>query len=72
MSEKLFLITRELFEQATSAEMIAELEGMLSVYIQHAPVDRAQLATTTNISSKLLLFLHKAEKEVEIEDDTYK
>jgi superfamily II RNA helicase len=62
---KLQLISKDLLESTTAAEISTELELMLSVYIQHAPVDRLSLANVAGLTSRLITYVNKLEIEVE-------
>ena len=69
-------LSQDLFRSFTAAEISYELEMMLSVYIQHAPVDRLTLANAAGLTTRLINYLNKVETELErtelIENDTYK
>lgn len=75
MSERLQLITRELFKKTTAAELTSELEDMLSVYVQHAAVDRLQLSNVSRLTCNLIVTVQRLEDELNrsepIENDTY-
>lgn len=62
---KLQAICKELFQSTTAAEISTDLEMMLSVYIQHAPVNRLSLANTASLISRLISYVNKLEIEVE-------
>ncbi len=67
-------MAKDLLQSTTAAEISNELEMMLSIYIQHAPVDRLSLANTAGLTSKLIAFVNKLENEMQkeiIENDTY-
>lgn len=62
---KLQAISKELLQSTTAAEISNELEMMLSVYIQHAPVDRLSLANVAGLTSRLISYVNKLEVELE-------
>ena len=62
---KLQTICKDLLQSTTADEISKELEMMLSVYIQHAPVDRLSLANTAGLTSKLITYINKLEAELE-------
>lgn len=65
---KMQLLCKDLLESTTATEISNELEMMLSVYIQHAPVDRLSLANAASLTSKLISFVNKLENEMERND----
>jgi hypothetical protein len=62
---KLHTLARDLLQSTTAAEISNELEMMLSVYIQHAPVDRLSLANVAGLTSRLITYVNKVEGELE-------
>ena len=62
---KLQSICKELFQSTTAAEISNELEMMLAVYIQHAPVDRLSLANVAGLTSRLITYVNQVENELE-------
>lgn len=62
---KLQAICKELFQSTTAAEISNELEMMLSVYIQYAPVDRLSLANVAGLTSRLITSVNKLETTLE-------
>lgn len=69
---KLHALATDLLKSTTAAEISGELERMLSVYIQHAPVDRLSLANVAGLTSRLITYFNKLEGELERNDDTEK
>lgn len=49
-------LTDELLESSSAAEISHELELMLSVYVQHAPVSRLSLANTAGLAARLIAY----------------
>lgn len=61
---KLQSLSNELLESFSAQEISRELERMLAVYIQYAPVDRLNLANAADLTLRITCFINTLEKEL--------
>lgn len=68
--QALLHLTEDLLESSTPAEIGYELETVMAVYLQYAPVSRLTLANTSGLITKLIVYFTRLETLFEEDEIT--